>query len=95
MTTEKNKPSVENDLSFVGHIDVQTNENFEKKDDKIINKASELAEGINETEDPKDSFQINLSKKITKRNGTMYLAVFSVPLPNPNDPTGKFSIALS
>ena len=34
-------------------------------------------------------FKINLSKKVTKKNGTMYLAVFSVPITDDTISQGK------
>ena len=76
LTTEKDKPSVERDLSFIGHVDVLTD------DSKIEHKGiseDESSTYSNGTEGSK-IYPISLSSKVTKRNGTMYLAIFSVPL---------------
>lgn len=83
LTTEKNKPSVERDLSFVGYVDVKTNESEIQHTPNFEDQGA--LDSSNETEDL-NLFQISLSSKVTKRNGTIYLAVFSVPMINPKSP---------
>lgn len=77
LTSESNKPSVERDLKFIGYDDVLTSDSEtdhnEKREAKLTNTGLETNLGLN-------LFKINLSKKVTKKNGTMYLAVFSVPI---------------
>jgi len=77
LTSENNKPSVERDLIFIGYDDVLTSdsetEHHQKLEDKLTNTRLEPNLDLN-------LFKINLSRKVTKNNGTMYLAVFSVPL---------------
>ena len=77
LTTESNQPSIEKDFSFLSYIDVNgidSLEEHQKKQEKLAQ-----IPNSDDTHNP-NMFQINLSNKITKKNGTLYLAVFSVPL---------------
>ena len=82
LTTENSKPSVERDLKYVGFVDVRTNEP-NTSEEKWVS-----SDPTNETENQNlNAYKINLSRKVSKKNGTMYLAVFSVPM-NSKDSKG-------
>ena len=80
---------MERDLSFVGYVDVKTNESEIQHTPNFEDQGA--LDSSNETEDL-NLFQISLSSKVTKRNGTIYLAVFSVPMINPKSPQGRNSV---
>ena len=77
LTSEHSKPSVERDLNFIGYDDIITSDSetdhYHKLEAKLTNSEIESNLALN-------MFKINLSRKVTKKNGTMYLAVFSVPI---------------
>merc|ERR1719510_1224406 len=77
LTSEHSKPSVERDLNFIGYDDILTSDSetdhYHKLEAKLTNSEIESNLVLN-------VFKINLSRKVTKKNGTMYLAVFSVPI---------------
>ena len=84
LTTENSKPSVERDMKYVGYVDVRTNES------NISEEKWESSDSTNETENQNlNAYKINLSRKVSKKNGTMYLAVFSVPITNSKHSKGK------
>ena len=78
LTTESNQPSVDKDFSFLSYVDVNAMDSLEQYQEKVeVSKHlsnSDVNLGTN-------MFQIGVSNKITKKNGTLYLAVFSVPKP--------------
>ena len=86
LTSESNKPSVDRDLKFIGYDDVLTSDSetdhYEKLEAKLTDTGIEPNLGLN-------VFKINLSRKVTKNNGTMYLAVFSVPITDDTTSQGK------
>jgi len=83
LTTENSKPSVERDLIFIGHVDVQTQDSEIEHHERI--KALEASTNEQNSLDL-DMHQISLSSRVTKKNGTMYLAVFSVPVLDSKNP---------
>ena len=64
---------MERDLRFIGYVDVHTTESEHQK---IANQAASSTVSNLDS----NMFTINLSNKVTKKNSTMYLAVFSVPI---------------
>lgn len=77
LATENSKPSVERDMIFIGHVDVQTEESEIEHHER--HKALKTSANEQDSLDL-DMYQISLSNRVTKRNGTVYLAVFSVPI---------------
>ena len=70
-------------MKYVGYVDVRTNES------NISEEKWASSDSTNETENQNlNAYKINLSRKVSKKNGTMYLAVFSVPISNSKDSKG-------
>ena len=89
LTSERNNPSVERDLMYVGHINVHGDGKMKGKATPTMN-TDNLPTPSNTPSDFQREVQIKLSEKITKRNGTLYLAVFSTPIVE--HITGKINI---
>ena len=87
LVTESTQPSIERDFSFISFVDVNAKDSVEDHQKKLD--ALSLTTNNDDAHNP-NMFQINLSNKITKNNGTLYLAVFSVPLTE-NMEAGKTS----
>ncbi len=66
LSTLKNRPQLDKDLTFLGHLDV-----------------SDPAENVEAT------LEVPLSKKV-RNNGTMYVAVFSVPFRESDNPKSNW-----
>ena len=78
LVTESTQPSIERDFSFISFVDVNAKDSVEDHQKKLD--ALSLTTNNDDDAHNPNMFQINLSNKITKNNGTLYLAVFSVPL---------------
>jgi len=77
LVTESAQPTIERDFSFITFVDINAKDSLEDHQKKLD--ALSLTTHNDDAHNP-NMFHINLSNKITKNNGTLYLAVFSVPL---------------